>query len=214
MRRLASNIATALSLIFCAATVTLWVRSYWVADSVSWVKRAAAAPTAADRRYAQQNGYAATSVWVGDGVSLRLSRGVVTYCAWHSRDVLSVWDEIPWRQQMTREAGSSPWGWTRSAPEQRPPIFKPIGFGSQLGFGYKVQHDGTGAPRRYAGAPLWSIGAIFTIPPLAWLQRYWRRRGRRVRGRCTVCGYDLRASQGRCPECGAVPSAASGTRSP
>jgi hypothetical protein len=43
---------------------------------------------------------------------------------------------------------------------------------------------------------------ISTIWPLLWLLRARReRRGRRL-GLCPICGYDLRESFGRCPECG------------
>jgi hypothetical protein len=43
----------------------------------------------------------------------------------------------------------------------------------------------------------------------AWSVVEWRRRRYRdVAGRCSVCGYDLRGSRERCPECGtAVPPA-------
>jgi hypothetical protein len=58
--------------------------------------------------------------------------------------------------------------------------------------------------------PYWLL-VLPTVPlPLLWaasrtLNALDDRRVRRL-GRCPVCGYDLRASPGRCPECGAVPA--------
>ncbi len=45
---------------------------------------------------------------------------------------------------------------------------------------------------------------VILAPGVLWPLLYWRRRRRRVkRGLCLNCGYDLRASPERCPECGA-----------
>jgi hypothetical protein len=52
--------------------------------------------------------------------------------------------------------------------------------------------------------PLWA-GLIFFTPFLVNLLRTGRRKRRRARSLCLECGYDMRATPWRCPECGTVP---------
>lgn len=48
--------------------------------------------------------------------------------------------------------------------------------------------------------------AVFAAAPIV-LWRRCRQLSRVRQGRCRACGYDLRATPDRCPECGAVPKA-------
>jgi hypothetical protein len=50
--------------------------------------------------------------------------------------------------------------------------------------------------------PHWFLIALGLWPSARWLQEGRRRRMRHAAGVCLTCGYDLRASAGRCPECG------------
>jgi hypothetical protein len=61
---------------------------------------------------------------------------------------------------------------------------------------------------RMWSVPLWPAALIFGVLPAIHLVRwYHRRRARRAdRSICQACGYDLRATPERCPECGTVPA--------
>ena len=69
------------------------------------------------------------------------------------------------------------------------------------------RHDGSGTfagwHDRVAAVPYWLTSLLLLLPPLNATRTALRRRYLRPRrGLCTTCGYDLRASFERCPECG------------
>jgi hypothetical protein len=53
--------------------------------------------------------------------------------------------------------------------------------------------------------PLWLPLLVSAILPLLWFRQWKHRRNRNRPGLCAFCGYDLRASPDRCPECGTIP---------
>ena len=51
--------------------------------------------------------------------------------------------------------------------------------------------------------PLWELALLTAVLPVTWFVRQRRRRRLQRVGHCGRCGYDLRATPQRCPECGA-----------
>lgn len=79
----------------------------------------------------------------------------------------------------------------------------------RLGFEYadsSGQRDWIGLVRiRAVVVPLWFVVLATSILPARWwfvARGRKRRQSRERHGRCTRCGYDLRATPDRCPECG------------
>lgn len=76
-------------------------------------------------------------------------------------------------------------------------------------FSFTITHDPKGPDRQSQYRLECRIGLIalplfcFTAPPLFMLLKLVRRR-RNGAGLCRNCGYDLRATPDRCPECGLV----------
>jgi hypothetical protein len=61
---------------------------------------------------------------------------------------------------------------------------------------------------RFVAAPMWFVAIFFLTGPAVKVLRLLRDRNNPVGGKCATCGYDIRHSYGRCPECGSAVSSA------
>jgi len=132
------------------------------------------------------------------GFSLEASHGVVgivtysNYVEW-----LGLPDEVRWILPSVTY-GDPPWEQYSHASH-----FEFLGFST----GRIWLLDGPA--ETWAAFPCYAVVMLLGILPSLYL---WRRRTAArllLVGRCASCGYDLRATPDRCPECGAVPAGVS-----
>jgi hypothetical protein len=113
---------------------------------------------------------------------------------------------------------TSPRAWWRPAPwtYERRTNYRAFTRATDLqldvaSFGFS-RHRGTldGSPftETWLIFPLWAVVLATAGLPVLWLTRRVRRRMNSEPGHCPVCGYDLRGTPERCPECGTLRGAA------
>jgi hypothetical protein len=179
-RRLAT-LAAAASLVLCVATLALWIRSYRRLDGIDGIR--------------------VTDETVGRFAIASLHG---------SFELSSTRQPVP----DAREGHVFvPGYWYASTDYRSPPQPTPRDvaelFGSDgastgwfLGFGFAASLPTKGSSWRYVWLPHWSLALFFAILPALRLRGAIRSRRRRRAGHCPRCGYDLRATPARCPECG------------
>jgi hypothetical protein len=201
MRRL-RGLLIILSFVVFLAVAIICIGSVLAERSVTWFNSTEEPVTTEAREYARQNGaFDANLVGRTESYSVTSFRGKVALAHYLRRDVMSRWDEEFQQKYVNHPQWSHN---SRPAAEARL-AWSGGGLWGRLGFKWEVAHP----PRRFDEVmrevtfPIWPIAVLIAIPPLMWLRRLRRLRYRTRRGLCLACGYDLRGSAERCPECGA-----------
>ena len=133
--------------------------------------------------------------------ALSLLLFVAVYVVWFESRDRSKSVALPWCNASAQAGYVSLYGTTYTPGEAH------YGF---LGFSFVRTHR-TYTASWEVRAPLWLFAlATAAAPALKWRKRVGRQR-RQADGLCPSCGYDLRATPERCPECGAT-TAAAGTQ--
>jgi 4-amino-4-deoxy-L-arabinose transferase-like glycosyltransferase len=163
----------AVSLVLCLAACVLWVWSYWRSGNIFWR-------------------HGLDSAWIG------IERGHL--------QLGTVWNTSPSPAGLPHKFGA----WSDEA-------FGPVDasysmdtdYGivthwNRTGFvGYSIRQP-NGSLEFSLAVPFGLVTALTALLPVGWAAGRWRLRRRRAKrdGFCVGCGYDLRASPQRCPECG------------
>jgi hypothetical protein len=180
------NVLTALSLLLCAAMASLWVRSYFVSDALFRQFFTKPDDTIAWTREV---------VHVGRG-GIGFAR-VVQTVDWYPNDAYG--EAIRQRvfPLVAPHRAASPTYPSFDVSPREPTL------GFRLDW-YRFKRGNKLVGLFQWIVPLWCPFLLFLAEPA---RRAWRwRRERTLRSRaglCAVCGYDLRATPGQCPECGA-----------
>ena len=207
MKRRLLTLAAVASLVLCVATVALWVRSYTQPECLAYVSDIDEDPP---RPVVDMSDQPSWSRWAWhDEWGVTSARGLLSF--YHNRSDSKV-RAGAWVRELL------PKGWHFSRDERVTTRWLRARTGLTALTGLSFSSYGQGPPKApaAASATTWEYTHVLTLPhwmlALATIllpsyagYRIHRRRSR-CGARCPTCGYDLRATPQRCPECGGVPA--------
>jgi hypothetical protein len=181
MKRRLFAILSALSLLLFVAVCVLAVRRYWRSDTLIVLL----APTF-DGDFAVVREWQA---WSGeDGFGARYS--------W-SREELTSIDRKEWLDWWDDRHGM----FLDSDKPDSVPDFPDAGPTHRFGIAWR-RESGIGYYMLTLMVSHWLAAVVSLVLPMTWIISSSRRRTHARSGLCPACGYDLRATSERCPECG------------
>ena len=200
MRRIIFKSAVILSVLLMLATAGLWVRGYFARDGI-W-------HSTEQMRYSLHSYRGRIFVWT---LSVAPNPSAMTWATPTKMGRGWVVDSVPdswYAPYVTRPKGVNLEADISDAPS--------MGLGSVdkrvLGFRYvsnnawlplaQLQFGYPTARSRAIFVPHWAVILLLAVIPGVWLFQAARNWNRREAGHCRKCGYDLRATPGKCPECG------------
>jgi len=190
VRRHLFAILSAASLFFCLATGALWVRSCWFVDTLGY--RSSHADVSGPSEFQLQSILFRRETFVKSQQD-RVVIGSMLIGHW----ALNPPGFYRYHRPIYRSSAYVP----AYRDYQYPAPSGFLRWADDFGFSAGSSRDGD----RWIAAPHWSICLLTAGMPLLYARR-WRRAllNRRGLTDCRNCGYDLRATPDRCPECGAI----------
>lgn len=192
MKAVVFNILAAGAAALIALEVLLWAHSYWMCDRISY--QALRWPEDCQRHT------------ILGFISIR-GDFILRTDYLGGNEPPGTFTKVLWQPRRDRALE-----WT-AAPIDVAEGWELAGVPYELHYGAKIERSGVAGPPdhvipnrdhaiAFMMAPYWALLVPICILPLIWLGRAARGRRRMRRGLCLRCGYDLRATEGCCPECG------------